>query len=146
MSQRKEPGLPRRPILPESADPIAQVEAVLAAATPGPWRSWGMQMRASTCPERCADYEHSVLLADFYTNEDGRLRTFDLTFTTLARNLMPEALAVVRAAEAYREAEDARRVYGDHEGEWTLAVKRTRVALDAALSAFTERVQSGAES
>lgn len=52
--------------------------------TPRPWRTWGMQLRASTCDDHCADYDHSIVIAQFYTERDGHPRTHDLDLTIKA--------------------------------------------------------------
>lgn len=80
---------------------IERLRALLAEGTPGPWRAWGMQLRFSTCPERCADLDHSDVLADFYTERRGHPRTFDLDLTIAAVKALPGLLDVVDAARAY---------------------------------------------
>jgi hypothetical protein len=91
--------------------PYDQVAAVLAAATPGPWTTFGGWDSGRTIATT-ADHRHqwSVALDDSvpqFMREPGA----DARFIALARNTYPELLAVARAAEARRDADtEARRL------------------------------------
>jgi hypothetical protein len=143
------------------SDPIARVEAVLEAATPGPWTVRGQTIRYARDREVLAD--HNVPVGDVArVNATGRYGVWeqDAAFIALARNLMPDALAVVRAAAEYDASIiEAERLAiesmtctcvtesgeCEHDLAYYAANDERRSALEAnraALSAFTERVQS----
>ena len=82
---------------------VDRLAAAESARTPGRWRTWGMSMRAATCPEQCSELKHSIPVATFHTVRDGHPRTFDLDYVVTVTNAMPEIIAVLRAAQTLTE-------------------------------------------
>ena len=114
-----------------------RLAARLEGATPGPWRSWGMQLRGSTSPES-ADLAHSILLADFYTERQGHPRTFDLDLTITLANAAPALTDLVQAVE---------KAQGLKKGEHVKPICLIRVvsSTDESLDAITERADGADE-
>jgi hypothetical protein len=85
--------------------PYDQVAAVLAAATPGPWTTFGGWDSGRTIATT-ADHRHQWSVAlDDSVPQFMRDPEADARFIALARNTYPELLAVARAAEAVSEYE-----------------------------------------
>ena len=116
-------------------DPIARVEAVLEAATSGDWLVTEKRGKRDGYV-RAWDGDKAVTVADCrYKNGE-----VDAAAIVLTHALTPEALAVVRAAEAYRVQWESLSFLPNpafHE-----AIDYEYDCLTAALSAFTELVQS----
>jgi hypothetical protein len=107
---------------PPMTDPIAQVEAVLEAATPGPWDVF--EKRVGVAGSGDAPGTARRNLADVrYKNGEADARAI-----ALARNLMPDALAVVRAAEEVLAEWDELGPTGTHETIGVFGRLRTRLS------------------
>ncbi len=80
------------PIDPAELD---RLDAVAAAATPGPWKLWGMQVMAD--PTGTSRLDCAVAVAStHFVDSGGHPRTFDATFIAVAREALPALVAEVR--------------------------------------------------
>jgi hypothetical protein len=76
---------------------LDQIESRAEAATPGPWKTWAMQVLADPVGDSNLD---TALLIARTTDPHRGLRTFNADFIAAARTDVPALVARVRALEA----------------------------------------------
>lgn len=81
------------------------IEARAAAATPGPWKLWGMTVMADPLGNSNVDEAEDIART---SDPDRGLRTFNANFIAHARDDVPKLAAALRAAEAVHNADGGR--------------------------------------
>lgn len=66
------------------------------AATPGEWKTWGMEVMSDV--DGSSNVDHCVPVADTCCIRDGRPRTFDADFIAAARTDLPRRDDALRVA------------------------------------------------
>jgi hypothetical protein len=79
---------------------IDEVERIAAAATPGPWKVWAMEVLADPVGDSNLD---TALPIARTTDPHRGLRTFNATFIAAARTYVPALIAEVRELRDSRE-------------------------------------------
>ena len=77
---------------------LGALEALVEAATPGPWKTWGM----GVCWDKNGDSNvaFAVKVANTYkTSDNGSPRTFDADLICALRNAAPQLIAAARELE-----------------------------------------------
>ena len=83
---------------------LDEIQARADAATPGPWKLWGMTVMAD--PLGNSNVEESHDIAHTFDPDRG-LRTFNADFIRAAREDVPKLVAALRAVDAVCVAFDA---------------------------------------
>lgn len=78
-------------------NPLDEIQARADAATPGPWKLWGMTVMADPLGNSNVDESHDIAHS---FDPDRGLRTFNADFIRAAREDVPKLVAALRAVEA----------------------------------------------
>ena len=78
---------------------IEQLKAAFNAATPGEWRLSGCRSKTNALIEHGNEETLSPLIAEVFSHEGRLPREANVSFITLAHNLMPALLAAAELAE-----------------------------------------------